>query len=247
MTAVNPHSVVDLTSGEPGIEPDVARQVGQEILENRLDPATWATALSTSGGKRKEALAVYAKLRMQNVGSRRRNIQNREESFNCRRMTSCFGVKTVQDLLKRSNPGRQLNFLRPRLSLLSLMTLGIGAAGTAGSIGRLLGETLPYSLTSVLPLLAILFGFGAVISVVMLRFILPRRWVMLGWNTGLMGICVLACAGSLLFGVKLIAHAPPMESRKPGKDALQTAKVKPVLVRPNRPVESMEVSINLKR
>ncbi|MES2475509.1 MAG: hypothetical protein V4640_06995 [Verrucomicrobiota bacterium] len=241
MIAANPSSVVKLTTGEPPIDIDVARMVGQEILENRLDPATWATALSSNGGKRQEALAAYARLRMQQVGSRRRSVQNRAESFNFRRVTQCFGVKTVQDLLQRSHPGKQLNFLRPRLSVLSLMTLGIGAAGSAGSIGRLLGEHLPYRVTSVLPLLAILCGLAAVISVVMLRFILPRRWVMIGWNAGLMAVCVLACAGSLLCGVKLIAHAPPMEFKKtPVKSA--TAANKPVLVKPNIALEDMAVS-----
>jgi hypothetical protein len=246
MNVATSSSVVKLTASEPSIDTDVARLVGQEILENRLDPATWATALSSSGGKRQEALSLYARLRMQQVGSRRRNVHNRAESFNFRRVTQCFGVKSVQDLLQRSHPGKQLNFLRPRLSALSLMTLGIGAAGSAGSFGRLLGETLPYQMSSVLPLLAILFGLGTVISAVMLRFILPRRWVMIGWNAGLTAVCMLTCAVSLLFGVKLISRAPPLEFNKTSlKDSAATSN-KPVLVKPNVHffVEEMAVSAN---
>lgn len=245
MIAATPSSVVKLATSEPSIDTDVARMVGQEILENRLDPATWATALSSSGGKRQEALSVYARLRMQQVGSRRRNVNNRAESFNFRRVTQCFGVKSVQDLLQRSHPGKQLNFLRPRLSALSLITLGIGAAGSAGSLGRLLGETLPYQMSSVLPLLAILFGLGVVISAVMLRFILPRRWVMIGWNAGLTAVCMLACAGSLLFGVKLISRAPPMEFKKTELKGNAVNTNRPVLVKPNVHLEVEEIAVSV--
>ena len=61
--------VIELISDEnPSVDPEVAKQVGQEILENRLDPATWATALSASGGKRQEALAATAPLRAMHIG-----------------------------------------------------------------------------------------------------------------------------------------------------------------------------------
>lgn len=243
MIAATPSTLAGPCPGEPSVDSDIARMVGREILDNRLDPATWATALSEGGGNQ-EALAAYVRLRMRQVGTRRRDVRNRADSFNFRRVSQCFGVKTVQDLLQRSHPGRQLNFLRPRLSVLSLMTLGIGAAGSAGSLGRLLGEALPYRMSSVLPLLAILFGLGVVVSAVMLRFILPRRWIMLGWNSGLAALCMLVCACSLFLGVKLISRAPPMDFRKAllKDDAANAAK--PVLVKPNihLDVEKLEMS-----
>ena len=42
---------------------EVAEQVGREILESRLEPGAWATALYECGGKRQDALALYARLR----------------------------------------------------------------------------------------------------------------------------------------------------------------------------------------
>jgi hypothetical protein len=158
MKAATQPSVVKLSTSEPTVDPDVARRVGQEVLENRLDPATWATGLSASGGTRQDALAVYARLRIPQLGSRRRRIHAREEPFDYRRLTHCFGVKTVQDLLQRTNPGKQLNWLMPRLSVISRTTLGIGAAGCVGSLGRLLGGALPERFLSLVPLAAVLCG-----------------------------------------------------------------------------------------
>jgi hypothetical protein len=200
-----------LADFEPTIDPQVAEQVGQEILENRLDPATWATALSASGGKRQEALAAYARIRLHRVASHQRLRQAKVASFESRRVNQCFGVRTVQDLLWRAHPERQLNFLKPRLSVLPLVILCIGSAGSVGVLGRLLGHALPDLLAMLLPSVALLAGLAVVAAAVMLRFTLPKRWIMLGWNTGLLCACAVACFGSLLGGVKLIARAAPLE------------------------------------
>ncbi len=241
MNAVTHPSVIKLTSREPEIDPAVARQVGQEILDNRLDPATWATALSSSGGKRQDALAVYARLRIHQIGTRRRRIHSRAASFDCRRVAKCFGVKTVQDLLQRSTPGKQMNFIKPRLSAIYLTILGIGAAGCVASAGRLLGGFLPERLSAILPVLAVSFGIAAVISVISLRFVLPKRWVMLGWNSGLLATCAMLCFGSLFFGVKLIANAPPLEFRRTTVEPPAPEGV-PVLVRPKTHGKPLTVS-----
>ncbi|MEO5913958.1 MAG: hypothetical protein ABIS50_06970 [Luteolibacter sp.] len=216
---------------EPDIDPEVARQVGQEILEKRLDPATWATALSASGGEHQEALAAYARIRIQQVSTRRRLRHSKAKSFEFRRVTQCFGVKTVQDLLQRSNPSKQLNFLKPKLSIFTLVTLGIGSAGCVGAAGRLLGALIPERLVAMVPLLALASGIAAVTAAVLLRYLLPKRWIMLGWNTGLHFTCMCACFASLLFGVKLIAHAPPLETRvvEPAKSA--SSPTAPVLIK----------------
>lgn len=205
-------AVENISVCEPAIDHQVAELVGQEILENRLDPGTWATALSASGGRRQDALAAYARIRIQRLSTHQRLRYAKVESFESRRMTKCFGVKTVQDLLMRSNHGETLNFLKPRLSFVSMMILFIGSAGCIGALGRLLGTVLPESLAETLPMVAMLCGLLAVASAVTLRMTLPKRWIMLGWNTGLLCVCTMACFGSLVFGVKLIARAAPMES-----------------------------------
>ena len=225
--------VIELISEcDPTVDPEVAKQVGQEILENRLDPGTWAQALSASGGERQEALAAYARIRIQQVAARRRLRQSKVKSFEFRRVTKCFGVKTVQDLLQRSNPGKQLNYLKPKLSVISLLTLGIGSAGFVGAVGRLNQAMLPDRVSSFLPVLAIICGLAAITTAVSLRFILPKNWIMLGWNAGMQLICMVVCFASLLFGVKLISHAPALESYHVStpKPMLAT-RTKPVLIK----------------
>lgn len=197
---------------EPEIDPNVAEQVGQEILENRLDPATWATALSVSGCKKQEALAAYARIRIQAIATHRRLRTEKVKSFEFRRISTCFGVKTVQDLLQRAHPNRQMNFVKPRLSIVLLSILFVGSAGGIGALGRLHSSGLPDSLSSSLPFLAVLCGLVIVAAATTLRYMLPKRWIMLGWNTALLGACTIACFASLLGGVKLIARAAPLET-----------------------------------
>ena len=241
--------VIELISDEnPSVDPDVAKQVGREILENRLDPGTWAQALSSSGGERQEALAAYARIRIQQVTTRRRLRNSKVKSFEFRRVTKCFGVKTVHDLLQRSNPGKQLNFLKPRLSLFSLMTLGIGAAGCVAAAGRLLEASLPEKLATLLPVVALVCGLAAITAVISLRFILPKRWIMLGWNAGMQFACMVACFASLLFGVKLIAHAPPLETSHVTKaKPLVASTEKPVLIKGKLKRESLTAQNNSSR
>jgi hypothetical protein len=241
--------VIELISDEnPSVDPEVAKQVGQEILENRLDPGTWAQALSSSGGERQEALAAYARIRIQQVTTRRRLRLSKVKSFEFRRVTKCFGVKTVHDLLQRSNPGKQVNFLRPRLSVFSLLTLGIGAAGCVAAAGRLMESTLPERLSAYLPVVAVVCGLAAVTATISLRYVLPKRWIMLGWNSGMQLACMAACFASLMFGVKLIAHAPPLETTHVSKaKPLVVASPKPVLIKGKLKRESLTAQNNASR
>jgi len=196
------------------IDPEIAEQVGQEILRQRLEPAAWARALAASGGKKQDALASYARIRMQQVAAHRRLRRAKSQSFEARRLTTCLGIKTVQDLLQRSNRGGQLNLLKPQLSYIWLGILMLGCSGSVASLGRLLGGFLPESISSWLPGIALFSGIIAVGGVLCLRAMLPKRWVMLGWNTGLALVCTMACFGSLAFGAKLIARTPPDVIRK---------------------------------
>ncbi len=197
---------------EDSVDPEIAALVGQEILENRLDPSAWATALSASGGKRQEALAAYARIRIQRLSAHRQLSREKVKSFESRRVSKCFGVKSVRDLLQRAHPERQLNFLKPKMSIMLMVILFVGSAGSIGALGRLFNSSLPAPIESILPFVAVLCGLAMVASAMSLRFFLPKRWIMMGWNTGLLCLCSLACFGSLLGGVKLIARAAPMEA-----------------------------------
>lgn len=191
------------------IDPAVAEQVGQEIIQNRLEPGAWANALAASGGKRQEALAAYARIRMQQVTAQSRMRSAKAQSLEARRLTTCLGIKTVQDLLNRSNRGGQLNLIKPRLSVVWLFILLVGSAGTVASMGRLLGDVVPDRFERWIPVVALICGMSAVAGVLMLRALLPKRWVMLGWNTALTTACTVACFGSLCLGAKLIARTSP--------------------------------------
>jgi hypothetical protein len=140
------------------IDPEIAEQVGQEILRQRLEPAAWARALAASGGKKQDALAAYARIRMQQVAAHRRLRRAKSQSFEARRLTTCLGIKTVQDLLQRSNRGGQLNLLKPQLSYIWLAILMLGCSGSVASLGRLLGGFLPESISAWLPGIALLSG-----------------------------------------------------------------------------------------
>lgn len=203
-----------LFPSEQPVDPEIAERVGQEIIQNRLEPAAWATALAASGGKRQDALAAYARIRMQQISAQRRMRREKAKSFEARRLTTCLGIKTVQDLLQRSNRGGQLNLIKPRLSMVWLAILLVGSAGAAASVGRLLGDLVPDRLEPWVPLMALFCGISTVGGVLLLRALLPKRWVMLGWNTGITTVCTLACFASLCFGAKLIARTSPDVIRK---------------------------------
>jgi hypothetical protein len=240
-SAASSRRIERLYPDEAEIDPEIAELVGQEILRERLEPAAWARALASSGGKKQDALASYARIRMQQVASHRRQRRAKSQSFEARRLTTCLGIKTVQDLLQRSNRGGQLNLIKPRLSYVWLAILMLGCSGSVASLGRLMGSVLPESIAAWVPGLALLCGIASVAVVLGLRALLPKRWVMLGWNTGMAFVCTLACFGSLALGAKLIARTPPdvirnltasvpAEAPQPATPARPAAK--PLLVKP---------------
>lgn len=215
-----------LNPDDSEIDPEIAEWVGQEILADRLEPAAWARALAISIGSREDALAAYARIRMRQLTSRRLMRRSKSLAFEARRTTNCLGVKTVKDLLARSNRGGQSNLLKPRLSYVWLVILMLGCAGSVASLGRLQAGMLPDGVGAWLPGISLACGIGIVVAVLGLRMWLPKRWVMLGWNTGVMAACSLACFGSLWLGAKLIARTSPEVLR--ALASRQAAVIRPV-------------------
>ena len=163
-TAAN-RPIEKLVACDRPVDPAIAEQVGQEIIQNQLEPGAWANALAASGGKRQEALAAYARIRMQQVTAQSRVRRAKAQSLEARRLTTCLGIKTVQDLLNRSNRGGQLNLIKPRLSVVWLFILLVGSAGTVASTGRLLGDMLPDRFERWIPVAALICGTSAVAGV----------------------------------------------------------------------------------
>lgn len=194
---------------------EVAEQVGREILESRLEPGAWATALYESGGRRQEALAMYARLRVRKLTKQRRVRLAKVKSFESRRLMTCMGdqatrellAKTIQEMLHSSRRGQPKNFMKPKLSVLWLFILFLGTAGTVASFGRLYSAYIPEALGRPSALIAILAGVATVWGAMILRFLLPKRWIMLCWNTGLVVTCNIVCLCSLFLGTKVIKQS----------------------------------------
>ena len=199
---------------------EVAEQVGREILESRMEPGAWATALHECGGKRQEALALYAKIRIRKLTKQRRVRLAKQRSLEHRRINNCMGdaqtresiAKTVQDMLRRTRGAKSGNFFKPRTSPVWLAVLFVGSAGTAAALLRLYQRFLPDWLANPQILVAVLIGVGAVWTALILRFFLPKRWIMLGWNTGIVVVCNLLCLCSLFLGTKIIKRAIASDS-----------------------------------
>jgi hypothetical protein len=199
---------------------EVTEQVGREILESRLDPAVWALALAECNGRKQEAIAVYTRLRTRQLSKVHRLQHVKNRSFETRRIAKCMGdsatreslAKTIQDMLYNTRSAKGGNFAKPRLSLIWLALLCVGTAGSVASLGRLFAPQLPEFIVDPLVFLSILSGIGAVWAALVLRFFLPKRWIMLGWNSGLILACNVACLSSLFLGTKVIRRAIATDS-----------------------------------
>ena len=234
-------AVHKLVAPEIQLDREIAERVGQEILRDQLEPGAWATALAASGGEKQDALAVYARIRIRKLSTERRTRQAKSRSFEARRLTTCLGIKTVQDLLDRSNRGGRLNFLRPKLSLTWLLILMIGSTGSMACLIRLLEPFMPDRFEKPALLAAPVLGIAAVGIALLSRALLPKNWVMQGWNTGLAFVGSMACFGSLYLGAKLVARTPPaaiqemtrLSRANPPASAIRERQA-PVLVTPKR-------------
>ena len=217
-------------------EMEVAELVGKEILESRLEPGAWALALSECRGEHEEALSAYARIRMRRLKPKRKVQHAKRDCLEQRRMASCLGVdaptltsrRSIQDLLQSPNRGKELNFLNPKLSLTWLSILMLGCAGMVATFGRLMADVLPDSVNRGLPMVSIAAALLALAVVLVLRKVLPKPWIMEGWNTGMIATCNLVCLASLFFGAKLVkrsvhesgclAPSAQQESRVEGKE-----------------------------
>ena len=198
--------------------PEIADQVGREILESRLDPGAWAAALAASEGNRQKALSRYARIRMESLEKHHRARIAKIESFECRRVSQCLGpkkqanlVRSVRELLDSPRPGKALNFMKPSLSPLWLMILWVGSAGTLATLGHLSSTRLSEGITTHLTSISACCGLIVVGGALLLRQTLPKPWILQCWNSGLVATCNLVCLSSLFLGTKVIKRSMAME------------------------------------
>jgi len=217
---------------------EVAEQVGREILESRLEPGAWATALYECKGRKQDALALYTRLRIRQLSKQRRVRLAKVRSFESRRLLICMGSQTTRDSLAKTiqemlghtkSRGSSANFMRPRLSIVWLSVLFFGTAGTVATLGRLVANRFPEFALEPIMLVALLTGVASVWCAMVVRRFLPKRWIMLGWNRGLVVTCNILCLSSLLLGTKVINQT--MAADTPGLVPQKVASA-PVRVRP---------------
>lgn len=190
----------------------IAEKVGREILESQLDPAAWAAALSESEGNREQALSLYARLRMRFLEQQHSDRVAKIDSLESRRLKQCLAgretprsiARSVRDLLDDPHPRRHLNFLKPRLSPLWLAIFWIGTTGTTATLGYLMANFLRPEISNHLIQISACCGLLAVGGALILRQILPKPWILQGWNVGLVATCNLVCLSSLFLGTKII-------------------------------------------
>ena len=193
----------------------VAKTVGREILESRLDPAAWATALSEGGGNRQKALSHYARIRMESLATQLKTSVSKIALLERRRLKQCLGGQPVQpaiagsvrEMLDSPRRERPLNFPKPNISVLWLLILWVGSTGMTATLGQLLVRHLAEAIASHLVMISALCGLAIVGGALLLRLKLPKPWIREGWNTGLVTICHLVCLGSLFFGTKVIRRS----------------------------------------
>lgn len=199
---------------------EVAERVGREILESSLEPGAWATALYECRGRREDALAVYTRLRVRILMKQRRLRLAKVNMLESRRLMICMGdqeardaiARTVQEVLGNPTREKSSNFVKPKLSFIWMSVLFFGSAGTASSLGRLFSHLLPDPIRNPLSLVALLVGVVAVWTALALRHYLPKRWIMLGWNSCLVYTCSILCLTSLLLGVKVIKRSGSLQT-----------------------------------
>ncbi len=228
---------------------EVAEQVGREILESQFEPGAWATALYQCEGKRQDAIALYTQLRVRRLTKQRRVRLAKVRSFESRRIVHCMGDQSTRDSIARTiqamlgNPHRDksVNYVKPRLSIVWLAILFFGIAGTVSSLGRLFATLLPDFMANQVTMFALLAGAGAVCCAAIIRQILPKRWIMLGWNTGLVLTCNVVCLMSLFLGTKLIKRAIATDTVAFSAQQVSSP-VKTTIVKPTRTAEPYLVS-----
>jgi len=88
------YSELDSSARWPGRRPppdasrEALRQVGKEVLSSELDPETWAQALAECRGTHEDALALYARIRAENITKAHHCQKERVKELEDRRVES---------------------------------------------------------------------------------------------------------------------------------------------------------------
>ncbi|GAA5484566.1 hypothetical protein [Haloferula sargassicola] len=190
----------------PEVPEDIVRRVGQEVLSQNFDPATWARALTAVKNRKDEALATYSRLRIVQLMERRERELDRLRKTEFRRLNQCLGVRTVRELLDGMSRVGRGNLPRPKIPFLWLALLFVGSSGFAAAALRLLNLT--FEAESILPIIAVSFAGVVTLLILAVGRFSPSHVVHWLWGEGVTVACMVACAGSLMMGTKVMLRTP---------------------------------------
>ncbi len=213
------------SSVDPNDDPKIARQVGEEILQKRFEPGTWATAVAASGNRNEEALATYAQLRIRQLTHQRGHQNEKVECLESRRRISCLRANVAKDASRRLGSLEPARSQFPRIHMCWLGILLVSSSGAAAASGRFFGGTLPDSLDRWIPGMSLLCGIALVGVALWIRRALPRRLIKTGWITGLKLTCVITSFSSFYCGWMLLSRTPNDVIQRIVKRETQSLKV----------------------
>lgn len=110
------------TSARPSKE--VARKVGEEILDGQLKPEEWAEALAETGNSDGRAVAEYAKRRMKVLDVQMIQAERKEQEMEMRKRHSC-GTPTMNT--------RRVRARKEKPSILGILLIFLGIWGLSAA------------------------------------------------------------------------------------------------------------------
>lgn len=188
-------------TGTGEVDSEIYREVGREVLEERLEPVAWARALAESKGSREDALSHYVRYRMEGLSREKERARNRE-SMMAQRMAGNF----------RDFNSEPINYHPPyaeeRGPMKLVEVLFWHTVAVVGVVGCLLALGLVW------PQLGVHLSWGMSLGIALFMQAIPIA----GWLFGRRAeytlpyakvarmAAVIAMLSSVVFGVKLLAN-----------------------------------------
>ena len=97
------------------------KEIGEELLEGRLDPECWAAAVQFSGNDEDRAKKVYLKWRKEKIEHSRHNNDEKEEALELRRLQSFVPMTDQQGFTNAATEFKEATFW---VALIAIASIG---------------------------------------------------------------------------------------------------------------------------
>lgn len=183
------------------LDSDIYREVGREVLEERLEPVAWARALGESKGSREDALSNYVRYRTKGLRRERDRALNRE-SVMAQRMVGNFRDFNSEPISYHA-PYTEERGVMKFVEAFFWHTIAV-----VGTVGCLLAVGLVW------PKLGVYLTWRMALGLTLFMQAIPiaawwfghRAEKTLSYERVARMAAILAISSSLLFGVKLLSH-----------------------------------------